>query len=186
MASIKQKIMPCLWFDTQAEDAAKFYTRYSRIRGSGTSAATAKRAARCTARKPGSVMVVEFEIDGQMFTALNGGPHFKFDEAISFQVMCDTPGRDRLLLEQAVRRRPGRPVRLAQGQIRSVLAGRAFRAAADDVRWRRRQARPHDERRHGDEEIRSGSAQARQRRVYGWSRNRWRRPAPAYCVQERK
>ena len=53
-------------------------------------------------KEPGSVMVVAFEIEGQAFTALNGGPQFKFDEAVSFQVMCDTPGRDRLFLEQAV------------------------------------------------------------------------------------
>ena len=90
MAMVKQKITPCLWFDTQAEDAAKFYTAVfdnSRIKQTSRYG----EAGRDVHGKPaGSVMVVEFEIDGQTFTALNGGPHFKFNEAVSFQVMCET------------------------------------------------------------------------------------------------
>ena len=81
-----QKITPNLWFDTQAEDAARFYTSVfedSRIvskshyteDGPGT---------------PGAVMVVEFELQGQRFIGINGGPQFKFDEAVSFQIDCDT------------------------------------------------------------------------------------------------
>ena len=85
-------------------------------------------------------MVAAFELDGQPFTALNGGPQFKFDEAISFQVMCDTPGRGRLLLERADRGRPGRPLRLAEGQIRPVLAGGAVRNPEDDDRPGRRKS----------------------------------------------
>lgn len=90
MASIKNKITPCLWFDTEAEEAAKLYTSVftnSRI----------KQVSRYTeagrevhGKLPGSVMVVEFELDGQTFTALNGGPQFRFSEAVSFQVMCDS------------------------------------------------------------------------------------------------
>jgi predicted 3-demethylubiquinone-9 3-methyltransferase (glyoxalase superfamily) len=90
MASIKQKITPCLWFDTQAEDAAKFYTSIfdnSRIRHISR---YGKAGREVHGKEAGSVMVVEFEIDGQVFTALNGGPQFKFDEAVSFQVMCET------------------------------------------------------------------------------------------------
>jgi predicted 3-demethylubiquinone-9 3-methyltransferase (glyoxalase superfamily) len=90
MASIKQKITPCLWFDTQAEDAAKFYTSIfdnSRIRHVSR---YSKAGREVHGKEAGSVMVVEFEIDGQIFTALNGGPQFKFDEAVSFQVMCET------------------------------------------------------------------------------------------------
>ncbi len=90
MASIKQKIMPCLWFDTQAEDAAKFYTSIfdnSRIRRISR---YGKAGREVHGKEAGSVMVVEFEIEGQVFTALNGGPQFKFDEAVSFQVMCET------------------------------------------------------------------------------------------------
>ena len=74
-------------------------------------------------------MTVEFELDGQPFTALNGGPHFKFNEAISFQVMCETQEEvdyywDKL---SAGRRPEGPAVRLAQGQVRPVVAGRARR-----------------------------------------------------------
>lgn len=80
------KISPFLWFDTQAEDAAKFYISVfpnSRI----------LQVARYTDAGPGpkgTVMVVDFEIDGQRVTALNGGPHFKFTEAISLVVSCKT------------------------------------------------------------------------------------------------
>jgi predicted 3-demethylubiquinone-9 3-methyltransferase (glyoxalase superfamily) len=83
-------ITPCLWFDTQAEEAAKFYCsifKNSKI----TSVSRFPDAGQDVHGKPaGSVMVAAFELDGQPFTALNGGPQFKFDEAISFQVMCDT------------------------------------------------------------------------------------------------
>jgi predicted 3-demethylubiquinone-9 3-methyltransferase (glyoxalase superfamily) len=79
-------ITPFLWFDTQAEEAAQFYTSVfpnSKIRqishygeaGPGT---------------PGSVMTVDFELDGQRFTGLNGGPEFRFTEAVSFQISCET------------------------------------------------------------------------------------------------
>ena len=82
-------ITPCLWFDTQAEEAAKFYCsifKNSKI----TSVSRFPDAGQDVHHKPaGSVMVVAFELDGQSFTALNGGPQFKFDEAVSFQVACD-------------------------------------------------------------------------------------------------
>jgi len=84
-----KKLTPCLWFDTQAEEAAKFYVsvfKNSKI----TSISRFPDAGQDVHGKPaGSVMVVAFEIDGQPFTALNGGPQFKFDEAVSFQVACD-------------------------------------------------------------------------------------------------
>ena len=89
MASITQKITPCLWFDTQAEEAANFYTsvfdngRIKQVSRYG------KAGQDVHGREPGSIMVVEFEIAGQTFTALNGGPLFKFSEAVSFQVMCE-------------------------------------------------------------------------------------------------
>ena len=85
-----QKITPCLWFDDQAEEAVKFYTvifRNSKI----VNIARYGEAGREIHRKPaGSVMTVAFELDGQPFTALNGGPVFKFNEAISFQINCET------------------------------------------------------------------------------------------------
>ena len=87
---IKTKIVPCLWFDSQAEEAAKFYT--SIFKGSKITRTThyTEAGREAHGRPPGSVMTVAFELAGQSFTALNGGPIFKFTEAISFQVMCDT------------------------------------------------------------------------------------------------
>ena len=85
-----QKITPCLWFDTQAEEAANFYIgifKSSKIRSISRYPAVGQE---IHGKPPGSVMVVEFELDGQTFTALNGGPIFKFNEAVSFQVNCDT------------------------------------------------------------------------------------------------
>ncbi|MDC8756414.1 VOC family protein [Janthinobacterium fluminis] len=83
-----QKITPCLWFDSQAEEAANFYTGifpHSKI----TSVSRYSEAGQEVHGKPaGSVMVVAFELDGQGFTALNGGPVFKFNEAVSFQINC--------------------------------------------------------------------------------------------------
>lgn len=79
-----QKLTPCLWFDTEGEDAAKFYTSIfpnSRIVETAYYGSAGPRA-------EGTVMTVEFELDGQRFVALNGGPDFTFNEAISFQVDC--------------------------------------------------------------------------------------------------
>ena len=85
-----QRITPCLWFDNQAEEAANFYvsvfpnarivrtTRYS------------KAGHEIHGKSEGSVLTVLFALDGQEFTALNGGPQFKFDEAISLQIVCET------------------------------------------------------------------------------------------------
>lgn len=85
-----QRISPCLWFDDQAEDAARFYTgifKNSRI----TSVTRYGAAGYDIHRRPaGSVMTVAFELDRQSFTALNGGPAFTFNEAISLQVNCAT------------------------------------------------------------------------------------------------
>ena len=80
------KIIPCLWFDTQAEDAANFYTgifpnsRVVEVSHYGSAGP----------RPEGMVMVVDFELEGQPFIALNGGPEFTFNEAISFQVNCES------------------------------------------------------------------------------------------------
>jgi len=80
-----QKLTPCLWFDTEGEDAAKFYT--SLFPNSGIVETAYYGSA--GPRDEGSVMTVEFELDGQRFIALNGGPNFTFNEAISFQVDCE-------------------------------------------------------------------------------------------------
>jgi predicted 3-demethylubiquinone-9 3-methyltransferase (glyoxalase superfamily) len=85
---VTQRIAPCLWFDNQAEEAATFYVsvfKNSKI----VSIARYSNAGQETHKRPaGSVMTVAFELDGQAFTALNGGPVFKFNEAISLQVSC--------------------------------------------------------------------------------------------------
>lgn len=85
-----QRIVPCLWFNDQAEQAAQFYTSVfpnssiklvSRYGDAGKDQHE---------KPPGMVLTVEFVLDGQEMTALNGGPQFKFNEAVSLQVMCDT------------------------------------------------------------------------------------------------
>ena len=81
-----QEITPCLWFDTQGEEAARFYTSVfpnSRILGVAHYGEAGPRPA-------GTVLTVSFELDGKKFVALNGGPEFTFSEAISFQVMCES------------------------------------------------------------------------------------------------
>ncbi len=86
MGQQKQKITPSLWFDTQGEEAAKFYTSVfdnSRI-------VDVTHYGEAGPRPAGTVMTVVFELDGQQFTALNGGPEFTFDEAISFEISCET------------------------------------------------------------------------------------------------
>jgi predicted 3-demethylubiquinone-9 3-methyltransferase (glyoxalase superfamily) len=87
---ITQRITPFLWFDDQAEEAAKFYTSLFKNSKIGDIVRYDEEAAKPTGRPPGSVMVVDFQLDGQKFVALNGGPAFNFTEAISFVVNCDT------------------------------------------------------------------------------------------------
>lgn len=85
MAIAQQKITPMLWFDTQAEEAAQFYVifRDSKI-------LTTTRYGDFMPDSAGEIMTVEFELEGQHFVALNGGPQFKFNESISFMVNCET------------------------------------------------------------------------------------------------
>jgi predicted 3-demethylubiquinone-9 3-methyltransferase (glyoxalase superfamily) len=85
-----QRITPCLWFDGQAEAAVNFYT--SVFPNSRTTAVSryGEAGREIHGGTPGSVLTIAFELDGVAFTALNGGPHFKFNEAISLQVNCDT------------------------------------------------------------------------------------------------
>jgi predicted 3-demethylubiquinone-9 3-methyltransferase (glyoxalase superfamily) len=85
-----EKIVPCLWFDNQAEDAARYYvsifnnSRINRISYYGNEGFDVH------GQTAGTVLTVDFEINGNPFTALNGGPIFKFNEAVSFQVFCET------------------------------------------------------------------------------------------------
>ena len=85
-----QKITPCLWFDHQAEEAAKFYVSIFKHSKLGTMTRYGEAGATVSGRAKGSVMTVTFEIEGQEFVALNGGPHFTFSEAISLMVKCET------------------------------------------------------------------------------------------------
>jgi predicted 3-demethylubiquinone-9 3-methyltransferase (glyoxalase superfamily) len=88
MALITQKITPCLWFDTQAEEAARFYVSVFPNAKLGTISRFAKGGQDVHGKPEGSVMTAEFEIEGQKFVGLNGGPQFKFTEAVSFQIHC--------------------------------------------------------------------------------------------------
>jgi predicted 3-demethylubiquinone-9 3-methyltransferase (glyoxalase superfamily) len=85
-----QKITPFLWFDNQAEEAVDFYCSVFKNSKKGNMARYDEESSKAAQRPKGSVMTAEFEIDGQKFVALNGGPVFKFTEAISFVVNCDT------------------------------------------------------------------------------------------------
>ncbi|MGQ0810377.1 MAG: VOC family protein [Nitrospiraceae bacterium] len=85
-----QKITPCLWFDDKAEEAAKFYVSIFKNSKLGNITRYGEAGAEVSGRPKGSVMTATFEIEGQEFVALNGGPIFKFSEAISFMVKCET------------------------------------------------------------------------------------------------
>jgi predicted 3-demethylubiquinone-9 3-methyltransferase (glyoxalase superfamily) len=85
-----QKITPFLWFDNEAEEAVNFYTSVFKNSKAGRILRYDEAAAKAAGQPVGSVLTIEFEIEGQKFTALNGGPAFKFNESISFVVNCDT------------------------------------------------------------------------------------------------
>src|SRR4051812_3395819 len=78
------RIAPCLWFDTQGEEAATFYTSVF----PNSSITKVSHYGEAGPREAGMVLTVEFELDGKPFTALNGGPDFTFNESISFQIAC--------------------------------------------------------------------------------------------------
>jgi predicted 3-demethylubiquinone-9 3-methyltransferase (glyoxalase superfamily) len=84
-----QKIIPFLWFDKEGEEAAKFYVSVFKNSKLGKVTRYGKEGHDVHGMKAGTVMTAEFEIEGMKFVALNGGPHFKFTEAVSFQVACD-------------------------------------------------------------------------------------------------
>jgi predicted 3-demethylubiquinone-9 3-methyltransferase (glyoxalase superfamily) len=85
---VVQKIAPCLWFDDQAEEAATFYTGIFKDSKINKISRYGEAGYEVHGRPAGSVMTVAFELEGHAFTALNGGPMFKFNEAISFEVNC--------------------------------------------------------------------------------------------------
>ena len=87
---VVQKITPCLWFDDQAEEAVGFYTTIFKNSKVVAVSRYGEAGKEVHGRPAGSVMTVAFELEGQAFTALNGGPVFKFNEAVSLQVDCQT------------------------------------------------------------------------------------------------
>ena len=87
MASIRA-ITPCLWFDNEAEEAARYYTGIFKNSRIGKISHYGEAGREVTRKEPGSVMMVSFELEGQPFAALNGGPEFKFTEAVSFMIPC--------------------------------------------------------------------------------------------------
>lgn len=84
---MRPKIVPNLWFDTEAEEAAAFYLSVFR---ENSRIVKVLRYTEAGPREAGTVMTVEFELDGQRFVAINGGPEFSFSEAVSFQIDCET------------------------------------------------------------------------------------------------
>ena len=85
-----QKITPCLWFDNNAEEAVNFYTSIFKNSKIGNISRYGEAGYEIHRKPAGTVLTIEFELNGQAFTALNGGPMFKFNEAISFQVGCES------------------------------------------------------------------------------------------------
>ena len=164
---ITPRIAPCLWFDHQAEEAATFYvsvfknskivtvTRYSNV------------GQEIHKRPAGSVMTVAFELDGQPCTALNGGPDFKFNEAISLQVFCDTQKEIDYYWEKLSK--GGDPKAQVCGwlkdQVRPLMAGGSESAARAGEGSRVPARAAGDEGHAGHEEARHRRARARSRRT---------------------
>jgi predicted 3-demethylubiquinone-9 3-methyltransferase (glyoxalase superfamily) len=90
MAKLKQRITPFLWFDDRAEEAAKFYVSVFPNSKITSTSRYDEATASAAGRPPGTAMTVAFQLDGQDFVALNGGPHFTFTEAVSFVVNCES------------------------------------------------------------------------------------------------
>src|SRR5579859_2257624 len=124
-----QKITPFLWFDDQAEEAMHFYT--SIFKNSKPGRVT--RYGKGGPGPEGNVMSVTFELEGQQFMGLNGGPMFHFTEAISLFVDLRNPGRSRRALGKTFRRGREEPMRLAERQVRPFLADHSSSADAADA-----------------------------------------------------
>ena len=154
------KPTPFLWFDNDAEEAMNFYVS---IFPNSKVVSTTRYPAGAPA-PAGSVMTVQFQLDGQEFVGLNGGPTYKFTEAVSFTVSCETQNEvDRYWEKLSAGRRPARPLRLAQGQVRPLLADRPHDPAEAALGQGRGQVGPGDGRHDEDGEARRRRAQARVR-----------------------
>ena len=127
-----QTIVPNLWFDTKSEEAANFYVDVfsNRIGAAGRAKSEIITVLRYPQdvgnKKAGDVLTVEFHLEGQRFIAINGGPEFTFDEAVSFLVTYESQEEiDELVGQARGERRRARPVRVAEGSVRTELADRA-------------------------------------------------------------
>ena len=136
MNRVAQKITPFLWFDDRAEEAAKLYTSIFKNSRLGEISRYDEETANLSGRPKGSVMTVAFEIEGQEFVALNGGPVFKLNESVLVYRELRHAGRGRLFLVETIRRRRRKPLWLAQRQIRFVVASRAHGLERDAQRQR--------------------------------------------------
>lgn len=85
-----KNLVPCLWFDRNAEEAVNFYTSIFKNSKIGNISRYSEAGQEVHGMPPGTVLTIEFELNGRLFTALNGGPVFKFNEAVSFQVHCES------------------------------------------------------------------------------------------------
>lgn len=156
MPTPAQKITPCLWFDTEAEDAAKFYCSVLKVSRITNISRYGNEGEDITGKEPGTVMVAAFELNGQPFVALNGGPQFKFSEAISFQIHCKTQDEiDHYWSKLSEGGQEGPCGWLA------LLAGGADRAHEDAVARRAQEGRTRHQGLHANEEIRQRRARAR-------------------------
>ena len=129
-----QKITPFLWFDGKAEEAARFYTSIFKNSKIGT----VNRYGDHGPGPKGTVMIATFQLDGQDFIALNGGPQFKFSPAISFVVNCETQEEVDDFWEKLSEGGEKTAVRLAAGQVWRLLANRSDGARQIDERSRSR------------------------------------------------
>jgi predicted 3-demethylubiquinone-9 3-methyltransferase (glyoxalase superfamily) len=145
------KITPFLWFDTQAEEAMNFYA--SIFKSSNVVSVN---------RAQGRVMSVAFELEGQPFMALNAGPQYKFSEAVSFLVGCESQQEIDELWARLTE--GGAPMRLAEGQVRLVVADRAHSVEPDAERQGRREVEAGHERHAPDRQTRSEAVAAGLRR----------------------
>jgi len=128
-----QTITPCLWFDDKAEEAVKFYVSIFKNSKVGRIARYGEAGAKVSGRPKGSVMTATFEIEGQEFMALNGGPHFKFSEAISLIVNCESQEEIDEFWEKLSDGGEKGGLRLAQRQVWPVLADRSDTVGSDDA-----------------------------------------------------
>ena len=160
-----QRTTTFLWFDDQAEEAANHYVEIFRAMGHEDSGITTtsrygKAGSNAAGRPVGSVMTVVFTLAGQEYIALNGGPEFRFNEAVSLVVNCDTQEEIDGFWERLSAGGEEGPCGWLKDQLRALVAGGAGRAGALDRRRRPGAFRPRDGGRAGDEEARPGRAPA--------------------------